>query len=177
MAKARLSRASLTGTVNYKARLSRATMTGSVGNVKARLSRASLTGTAPVSGKARISRATLTGTAVVIFKPFPDRTVSALSTQSITAILDPLSATPTSYVWRIIPGDGDQDTVIVGTGVTVTLVAPADWNGTFVEVGVKGVVGGTPGPETIIHINTLPHPDWDLRADDVWVATPVWTVL
>jgi len=147
-------------------RIYKASMTGAVA-AKGRLFKASLTGSAPVGSKGRVYRTQLTGTAAVVIQPFANQKVEPLTPVTITAALAPGSATPDSYTWRVVSG---TTVTLVGTGASRTIAAPAHSDGTFVVIGVKGVLAGVETVEQTIRIDTYPQLTWQATTSG-WVAT------
>lgn len=136
---------------------------------KLRLGGLTVAGPVPLTSRLRVGGLTVAGPTAVIVKALPNLTNGEPgNVVRVTASLVSGGAAD-SWTWRPVSG---PNTAINGTGETVDITLPGDFNGTTVTIGVRATVDGTTSPEVTftISVNAMVNAVWS-PADQLWFPT------
>lgn len=120
--------------------------------------------------KLRVHGGALVGNATATLQPLADVTIEPQELVTIATALTSGSATPDSYLWRVVSG---TPVPLVGAGATMQFQSPSVMPplGATTVIGVRAVVGGFTSPEVTTTITTRPQLSWSRVPGGQWVGS------
>jgi hypothetical protein len=120
--------------------------------------------------KLRVHDGAVVGDATANLQPLADVTVEPQEPVTIATALTAGSATPDSYLWRVVSG---TPVSLAGAGASLTFTSPSAMPplGATTVLGVRAVVGGFTSPEVQCTVTTRPQLSWSRVPGGQWVGS------